>query len=899
MTRNALVVGINNYPELENLTNPARDAEAIAQRLKEYGGFTVQRLPETILEGKLQVNSNANGCVRLEELKEAIANLFNPQGSDYPETALLFFAGHGLHESYGDVTEGFLATSDSDPSMGFLGLPLHWLRLRLQESKVKQQIVWLDCCYSGELHNFDEAYLGNLGKQGGKRRCFISACRGFEPARDSLSAVHGALTECLLEGLNPNKNGKGIVTSYDLIDFINQNFQGSPQVPICKKIGSPIILTTKKPQFINLIEDKRKLRQRTFIATSLAILAIASAVAIRMWLVANHRYKTAKSAELVSASKTSLNVDSTRSLLLAIHANLIQDTPEAKLALWNAFQENHERFHLVGHEGSILYAEFDPKDGNRVLSVSSDRTARIWKLNNSENPLVLRGHRNDVVYGKFDPQNSNRVLTVSSDGIARVWDTNNIDNPVFITEDEGFVNYGSFDPKNSNRILTASTDGTARIWDLKNSSVIVTLKGHEGDVWMAIFDPNNSNRVLTIGSDSTARVWNLNNPSNPLVLKGHQGDILYGSFDPKNPNRILTTSTDQTARVWNLNNPTQPLILNKHKGTVEIASFDPNNSNRVLTVSEDGTARVWDLSQPEKPIVLGGATGKVVYGEFKPDNSNQVLTVSQDGKAQVWELKAKGQNAIIKNTLNGHQAGVNLGIFNPHNPNQILTVGEDAVGRVWDISNQAFFELPQNQGTIIYANFSIQDSEKLLTVNRSGVIQTWDITQSKPIKKFDLQTGIDSLVYADFYPNNPSKIITINVDGIIEVWDIKNPTNSASALSRTDEKPYTLKFDTKNPDNLLIINNNGAATIRNVKRANEEQLVISVPSQMKRIAISSGEFSPNDSNKILTSSDDGVVRFWNLEDTYEPFQTISTTDRNVIWYASFDPNNSNRIFCRR
>jgi uncharacterized caspase-like protein len=64
MGRNALVVGINQYPFLKDtptgkakhLTTPAADAEKIAQVLEEHGDFRVKRLPESVIDGRLQVD---------------------------------------------------------------------------------------------------------------------------------------------------------------------------------------------------------------------------------------------------------------------------------------------------------------------------------------------------------------------------------------------------------------------------------------------------------------------------------------------------------------------------------------------------------------------------------------------------------------------------------------------------------------------------------------------------------------------------------------------------------------------------------------------------------------------------------------------------------------------------
>jgi hypothetical protein len=102
MRRDALVVGVNQYPFLKDtstslakhLTTPAADAEAIAQLLEANKNFTVTRLPKREIDGKLQVDPN--GKVSLKELSQEINKLFCEDNNR--DTALLFFAGHGLQQ---------------------------------------------------------------------------------------------------------------------------------------------------------------------------------------------------------------------------------------------------------------------------------------------------------------------------------------------------------------------------------------------------------------------------------------------------------------------------------------------------------------------------------------------------------------------------------------------------------------------------------------------------------------------------------------------------------------------------------------------------------------------------------------------------------------------------------
>ncbi|MCV6636980.1 caspase family protein [Candidatus Albibeggiatoa sp. nov. NOAA] len=233
MSRDALVIGINLYNELQPLEKPVNDAEAVAHLLETQGGFRVKRLPLSAAQ-----SIDEKGVLSFAELEKAICQLFAPETTDnLPDTALLFFAGHGLRRVMAGVADGYLATSDSDPNKHLYGLSLEWLKKVLQNSPIKQQIVWLDCCFSGELLNFDETALGNKEAYA---RCFIAASRDYEEAYESVSSKHGVLTEVLLQGLAAQHS----VDNYDLADFIQTKLTSSVQKPLVRNFGRIILTQT-------------------------------------------------------------------------------------------------------------------------------------------------------------------------------------------------------------------------------------------------------------------------------------------------------------------------------------------------------------------------------------------------------------------------------------------------------------------------------------------------------------------------------------------------------------------------------------------------------------------------------------------------------------------------------
>jgi hypothetical protein len=237
MSRDALVVGINTYQHLPSLNAPANDAESVARCLESFGECRVLRMPEAIRNQKPAISQQA--IVTTQMLEEGLIRLFKPAGKTIPQTAIFYYSGHGLQRHAG-IQEGYLATSDVNPAVGHYGLSLYWLRRLLQESPVRQRVIILDCCNSGEFFNSLEA---DPGAQAGTDRLFMAASREYEEAYESLDSSHSVFTQALLSGLNPYKVKGGLVNGHSLTDTVTRQLKGELQQPLFESSGGEIILT--------------------------------------------------------------------------------------------------------------------------------------------------------------------------------------------------------------------------------------------------------------------------------------------------------------------------------------------------------------------------------------------------------------------------------------------------------------------------------------------------------------------------------------------------------------------------------------------------------------------------------------------------------------------------------
>ncbi len=104
----------------------------------------------------------------------------------------------------------------------------------------------------------------------------------------------------------------------------------------------------------------------------------------------------------------------------------------------------------------------------------------------------------------FSPD-GDRIVTASSDNTAKVWDAQTGQEILTLAGHAGSVSSAAFSPDGT-RIVTASADNTAKVWDATDGQEILTLAGHSDSVRSAAFSPDGT-LIVTASSDNTAKVW--------------------------------------------------------------------------------------------------------------------------------------------------------------------------------------------------------------------------------------------------------------------------------------------------------------------------------------------------------------------------------------------------------
>ncbi len=207
--RNALIVGINNYPN-GKLKCCITDANDVA-KLLEYNedmsrNFSIIKL----------LDEEAT----YDNILDKLDLVFN----DDSDIALFYFSGHG----FDDKNDGKICTIDYEQH--HWGISFRTIIEHIYDSKCKNKIIILDCCHAGKLGNFSMIGDSTILKCG---TTILTACNTCEYAIESNG--HGLFTKLLIDALEGGASDIfGRITPGSIYSYIDSSLGSFDQRPLFK-----------------------------------------------------------------------------------------------------------------------------------------------------------------------------------------------------------------------------------------------------------------------------------------------------------------------------------------------------------------------------------------------------------------------------------------------------------------------------------------------------------------------------------------------------------------------------------------------------------------------------------------------------------------------------------------
>lgn len=222
----AVIIGINNYPNVRHLKYAVNDANAVYDHLVNYN-----KIPsENVL---LLLNEDA----KLTKLRSTLGTyLKNKAGKE--DMVIIYFAGHGATEKDvtspdGDGLEKYLLPYDVDPKdLYATALPMGEISRIFTRIQSERLIFIADSCYSGasggrtikiaEIRaNISDAFLDRIAA--GRGKIILTASGASEVSEEKENLQHGVFTYFLLEGLrgNADTDRDGLITVDEVYRYVS------------------------------------------------------------------------------------------------------------------------------------------------------------------------------------------------------------------------------------------------------------------------------------------------------------------------------------------------------------------------------------------------------------------------------------------------------------------------------------------------------------------------------------------------------------------------------------------------------------------------------------------------------------------------------------------------------
>ncbi|QLQ82687.1 hypothetical protein HG537_0H04500 [Torulaspora globosa] len=325
---------------------------------------------------------------------------------------------------------------------------------------------------------------------------------------------------------------------------------------------------------------------------------------------------------------------------------------------------------LVGHGSNVC--SLDCRDGV-VVSGSWDKTAKVWE--NGRLKWELRGHEASVWDAKVVPGTRDEFLTVSADRTVKLWKRDSVVKS-FANIHKDVIRHVEIAPSGEH-FATCSNDGTIKMCDF-DGKLLQTFEGHESFVYSFKIRPNGE--LVSCGEDRTVRVWL---PNGQLKQVIQIPAISVWTIDLLPNGDIVVGSSDNCIRVFTEDEVRKAPSHEREALQKEIESSTINS--QTMGVDESNIEPYESLQSPGKKegqvIVVRAPTGVVEAHQFTQgvwSKIGDVVGSAQSGSGKKTEFEGKKYDYVFDVDIEDGKPPLKLPVNTSDNP---YTLADDFLAR--------------------------------------------------------------------------------------------------------------------------------------------------------------------------------------------------------------------------
>ncbi|KFZ19736.1 hypothetical protein V501_00536 [Pseudogymnoascus sp. VKM F-4519 (FW-2642)] len=318
---------------------------------------------------------------------------------------------------------------------------------------------------------------------------------------------------------------------------------------------------------------------------------------------------------------------------------------------------------------------------------------------------TLEGHSREVSSVAFS-HDSKLLVSVSHDRTVKIWDTATGTLQQTLEGHSGSVSSVAFS-HDSKLLASASADKTVKVWDAATGMLQRSLEGHSREVSSVAFS-HDSKLLASASYDSTVKVWDVATGTLQQTLEGQSGGVTSVTFS-HNSKLLASASHDKTVKVWNAATGMLQRTLEGHSREVSSVAFS-HDSKLLASASYDSTVKVWDVATGTLQQTLEGQSGGVTSVAFSHDSK---LLASADRTAKVWDAAT----GTLQQTLdvNGYISTLSFDVTNSTLITNIGCLNVNTTGFLTSpISSQEVGGKSDRKGLGISGNWVVWNDENLL-----------------------------------------------------------------------------------------------------------------------------------------------------------------------------------------